>query len=242
MLTLDGHCKTLDAAADGYVRAEAVIVLHLSAICQDPDIDASDGQSAQGANSVVLRGTFVNQDGRSSSLTAPNGPSQQSVIRGALEAAAMAAADLQGLEMHGTGTPLGAAVMLPRSDNALRVECVSTDVQMESVPASRKVCPEVCCCYCSSFCTGIHCHRTQTGIPCPGDPIEVGAATAVLHGGALPLRMTAAKSRLGHAEPAAGTVGLLHVRPLMGTAHERNSECTLYTPSVHQRTPRKCCK
>ena len=39
---------------------------------------------------LVLRGTYVNQDGRSSSLTAPNGPSQQAVIRGALTAAGIA--------------------------------------------------------------------------------------------------------------------------------------------------------
>lgn len=36
---------------------------------------------------VVLKSTYVNQDGRSSSLTAPNGPSQQDVIRGALKGA-----------------------------------------------------------------------------------------------------------------------------------------------------------
>ncbi len=47
------------------------------------------------------------QDGRSSSLTAPNGPSQQSVIRGALTEADLAAEDVTGLEMHGTGTSLG---------------------------------------------------------------------------------------------------------------------------------------
>ena len=35
----------------------------------------------------MLLGTFVNQDGRSSSLTAPNGPSQQLVMRGALQQA-----------------------------------------------------------------------------------------------------------------------------------------------------------
>ena len=46
----------------------------------------SNGATA-GADTVYIRGTNVNQDGRSSSLTAPNGPSQQAVIRGALAAA-----------------------------------------------------------------------------------------------------------------------------------------------------------
>lgn len=55
-------------------RGEACIVMHLTA--------ASAGDV--GTSGIILRGTYVNQDGRSSSLTAPNGPSQQSVIRGAL--------------------------------------------------------------------------------------------------------------------------------------------------------------
>jgi Beta-ketoacyl synthase, C-terminal domain len=46
---------------------------------------------------------------------------------------------------------------------------------------------------------------------CTGDPIEVGAATAVLTGGRAPMRLTAAKARIGHAEPAAGAVGIVHV-------------------------------
>ena len=48
---------------------------------------ADDANGADGST-VYIRGSFVNQDGRSSSLTAPNGPSQQAVIRGALAAAA----------------------------------------------------------------------------------------------------------------------------------------------------------
>ena len=47
------------------------------------------------------------QDGRSSSLTAPNGPAQQDVLRAALGAGGLAPSDLGGLQMHGTGTPLG---------------------------------------------------------------------------------------------------------------------------------------
>jgi len=49
----------------------------------------------------------VTQDGRSSSLTAPHGPSQQDVVRSALADALAAAAELAGVQMHGTGTPLG---------------------------------------------------------------------------------------------------------------------------------------
>lgn len=50
-----------------------------------------------------------------------------------------------------------------------------------------------------------------------GDPIEVGAAAAVLVEArraravpSAPLVLTASKSWLGHAEPAAGMVGMLH--------------------------------
>lgn len=42
-----------------------------------------------------------------------------------------------------------------------------------------------------------------TGTPL-GDPIELGAAAAVLPGSTAPVRMTAAKAVMGHAEPAAG--------------------------------------
>jgi acyl transferase domain-containing protein len=67
MLALDGRCKTLDARADGYVRGEACAAMRLCST------------QAGVRRLVVLQGTFVNQDGRSSSLTAPNGPSQQQV-------------------------------------------------------------------------------------------------------------------------------------------------------------------
>ena len=40
----------------------------------------------------------------------------------------------------------------------------------------------------------------------------MGAALAVLRGGRVPLVLSAAKSRLGHAEPAAGAIGMLQVR------------------------------
>ena len=77
MLALDGHCKTLDAAADGYVRAEACIAMLLTSQSGGGGGPSTAARQPNGV--VVLRSTYVNQDGRSSSLTAPNGPSQQQV-------------------------------------------------------------------------------------------------------------------------------------------------------------------
>ena len=56
---------------------------------------------------VVLLGTAVNQDGRSSSLTAPNGPAQQAMMRAALRAASLVGEDVRAVQLHGTGTALG---------------------------------------------------------------------------------------------------------------------------------------
>ena len=53
-----------------------------------------------------------------------------------------------------------------------------------------------------------------TGTPL-GDPIELGAAAAVMADGAIPsspLALLAAKSWCGHSEPAAGVLGLAHAR------------------------------
>ena len=94
MLSPDGRCKTLDAAADGYVRGEACVSALL-------------GASSSSALAVEIRGSAVNQDGRSSSLTAPNGPSQQAAIASALRAAGVGGKDVGFLQLHGTGTPLG---------------------------------------------------------------------------------------------------------------------------------------
>ena len=93
MLTQDGRCKTLDAGADGYARAEACTALMLA--------DGAD--LSNHIEAAYLQATFINQDGRSSSLTAPNGPSQQAVIRGTLQAASLQPRDIVALEMHGTG-------------------------------------------------------------------------------------------------------------------------------------------
>lgn len=78
MLARDGRCKTLDASADGYVRAEALGVMLLRTTATE--------SSHGGVALAFLRATAVNQDGRSSTLTAPKGPAQEAVIAQALMA------------------------------------------------------------------------------------------------------------------------------------------------------------
>ena len=78
MMAPDGACKTFDAAADGFVRAEGCAVIALKRL--------SDALAAGDPILTVIRGSAVNSDGRSSGLTVPNGPAQQAVLRSALAA------------------------------------------------------------------------------------------------------------------------------------------------------------
>jgi 3-oxoacyl-(acyl-carrier-protein) synthase/acyl carrier protein len=94
MLSPDYACKTFDDSANGYVRSEGCGIVVL------------EKEAKHGAYAVV-RGTGVNHDGRTATLTAPNGPSQEAVYRQTLSGAGLLAEDIDAIECHGTGTPLG---------------------------------------------------------------------------------------------------------------------------------------
>ncbi|MEM9457267.1 MAG: type I polyketide synthase [Myxococcota bacterium] len=95
----DGRCKTFDARADGYVRAEGCGALVLKPL--------SKARAASDPIWAVIRGSAVNQDGRSTSLTAPSLTSQREVIEAALQDARATAGEVGFVETHGTGTSLG---------------------------------------------------------------------------------------------------------------------------------------
>ena len=99
MLSPDGRCKTFDASANGYVRGEGCGMVVLKRL--------EDARGDGDPILAVIRGSAINQDGRTNGITAPNGPAQQAVIRQALANAGVAASEIGYVEAHGTGTPLG---------------------------------------------------------------------------------------------------------------------------------------
>ena len=99
LLSPDASCKTFDAAANGFARAEAV-----SAIYIKPLEDAlRDGNPVR----AVIRATAVNTDGKGVSLVTPNGDAQAALIRHAYRSAGLDPSDTAFVECHGTGTPTG---------------------------------------------------------------------------------------------------------------------------------------
>ncbi len=187
MLAPDGRCKTLDAAADGYVRSEAALAIVLRAI-DSLTAAATEGgglHASMGAV-VLLLGSAVNQDGRSSSLTAPNGPSQQALFRAAAASGSLPASRVNLLSMHGTG-----GQCIDGQLNILCMECLPFGRFSPKHPAAWPV---------KSLLMTVH-MLTAAGTSL-GDPIEVGAALAVLmhkrkgEQGATGLRLCAARNQL----------------------------------------------
>ena len=99
MMAPDGHCKTFDKDADGYVRGEGCGVVVLKRLSQAQ----KDGDPI----AAVIRGSAINQDGQSSGITVPNGLAQQALIRQTLANAGLESTDVDYVETHGTGTSLG---------------------------------------------------------------------------------------------------------------------------------------
>ncbi|MEI6972598.1 MAG: beta-ketoacyl synthase N-terminal-like domain-containing protein, partial [bacterium] len=98
-LSADGICRPFGDNANGYVRGEGCGILYLKRL--------EDAERAGDPIIAVLRGGAMNHDGRSNGLTAPNALSQQEVIRSALFHSGMTPDEIDAIETHGTGTPLG---------------------------------------------------------------------------------------------------------------------------------------
>ncbi|MCJ1246139.1 hypothetical protein MMC30_003344 [Trapelia coarctata] len=98
-LSPSGRCRSFDAAGDGYGRGEGVMALLLkpleTAIADNDPIRA------------VIRGTRLNQDGRTQGITLPSAHAQQRNMDSLYRQLNIHPNDIQYVEAHGTGTAAG---------------------------------------------------------------------------------------------------------------------------------------
>ncbi|MEU5979877.1 beta-ketoacyl synthase N-terminal-like domain-containing protein, partial [Streptomyces sp. NPDC047315] len=129
-LSPDGCSYVFDARANGFVRGEGGALVLLKPL----DAAMRDGSPVY----CVIEGSAVNQDGASSgALTVPSAAAQEEVVRLAHRRAGTERDDVQYVELHGTGTPvgdpieaaaLGAALGTGRTAGPLLVGSVKTNV------------------------------------------------------------------------------------------------------------------
>ena len=100
MMAPDGRCKFGDADGDGYVRSEGVGVVLLKRLTDS----IADGDPIR----AVIRGSAVNNDGRTSGhLSTPSRSGQAAMLRAAYADAGVAPQSVGYVEAHGTGTRAG---------------------------------------------------------------------------------------------------------------------------------------
>jgi acyl transferase domain-containing protein len=100
MLAADGRCKTFDAAADGYARAEGVVAVHVKRL--------SDAVRDNDTIRAVIRATAVNADGNAGRFFQPNSAAHEAIMRRVHELAGITdLSKMAMMECHGTGTATG---------------------------------------------------------------------------------------------------------------------------------------
>jgi len=98
-LSPNGRCNAFGAGADGYVRGEGSAMVVLKPL----------SEALKGGNQIysVIRGTAVNQDGKTNGITVPNGEAQMAAMKTSYAMAGIQPSQINYLEAHGTGTPVG---------------------------------------------------------------------------------------------------------------------------------------
>jgi acyl transferase domain-containing protein/acyl carrier protein len=99
MLSSSGRLRAFDARADGYVRGDGCGVVVLKRR-QDA---LRDGDRIL----ALIPASAVNQDGTGSGFMVPNGEAQRAVISAALARSGLDSDQIDYVEAHATGTPLG---------------------------------------------------------------------------------------------------------------------------------------
>lgn len=128
-LSPTGSCKTFDNDADGYCRGEGVG----SVVLKRLDDAMAEGDNIQ----AVIKSAATNHSAHAISITHPHAETQQKLMRHVLREADVDPAEIDYVEMHGTGTQAGdftefdsvTKVLADRTeDNPLHVGAVKANV------------------------------------------------------------------------------------------------------------------
>lgn len=95
----DGRCRSFGDGGDGYVPGEGVGAVVLKPL----DAALADGDHIH----AVIRGSAINHGGRTNGYTVPNPNAQGRLVAAALKRSGVSPQQINYLEAHGTGTPLG---------------------------------------------------------------------------------------------------------------------------------------
>ncbi len=114
ILSPDGRCRVFDAGANGFVRGEgagAIVLKPLSRALADGDPICA-----------IIRGTAVQQGGRTNGLMAPSRWAQEAVILEACRRAGVSPGLLRYVEAHSSASPIGDATELNALGTVLKVD------------------------------------------------------------------------------------------------------------------------
>ncbi|NRO99001.1 SDR family NAD(P)-dependent oxidoreductase [Paraburkholderia sp. NMBU_R16] len=119
-LAKDGHSKSFDERGDGYGRGEGAGIVVLKPL----DVALSDGSQIY----AVVRGTGVNQDGRTDGITVPNPDAQAALIEQVLARSGVTPHQISYVEAHGTGTAVGDPIEVNALGSAIGDKRASVDL------------------------------------------------------------------------------------------------------------------
>jgi acyl transferase domain-containing protein len=95
----DGVCHSFDHRANGYARGDGIGGVMLNTFRQA----LADGDTIR----AVIRGTGLNQDGKTPGITMPSPEAQADLIRSTYASAGLSMENTAYFEAHGTGTAIG---------------------------------------------------------------------------------------------------------------------------------------
>ncbi|KAJ8125424.1 hypothetical protein O1611_g8215 [Lasiodiplodia mahajangana] len=99
ILSPDASCKTFDASADGFARAEGITAIYVKRL----EDALRDGNPVR----AIIRATGSNSDGRSQGLMSPSSEAHEALMRKVYQQARLDPRSTAFVECHGTGTATG---------------------------------------------------------------------------------------------------------------------------------------